>query len=64
MPMSQFVVTVTAGGTAPDVHGPFVSRGAAWTFANKVRRDRRRDIGMPAVDVVPVLPGRLSAVQL
>lgn len=62
--MSQFVVTVTAPATGPDVHGPFPSRDAAWRFANKVRRDRRRDTGMPAVDVQPVKPARLADVRL
>ena len=62
-PAGQFVVTVTAG-TTPELFGPFTSRAAAWTFAHKVCRDRRRDESMPAVGVLPVKPGRMSAVRL
>jgi hypothetical protein len=63
MPISRYVVTVTAGGT-PDLFGPFTSRDSAWEFANKVRRNRRHDAGMPAVDVRPVQPGQLASVRL
>jgi hypothetical protein len=62
--VNQYVVTVTGPTTAPDVHGPFPSRDAAWAFANKVRRDRRRDAAMPTVHVHPVKPARLTAVTL
>lgn len=57
----KFVVSVATDATDPDLFGPFPSRDAAWQFANKVRRDRRRDTGMPAVAVRPVKPGRMSA---
>lgn len=59
----NFVVTITNGST-PELFGPFNSRNAAWTFANRVLCRRRRDESMPAVDVQPVQPGRLDAVQL
>lgn len=57
----SFVVSVATDPTNPDLFGPFPSRDAAWKFAHQVRRDRRRDAGMPAVDVRPVRPGRMSA---
>lgn len=63
MAAHRFVVTVTTGGT-PDLFGPFPSRDKAWDFANKVRKRRRRDAGMPAVDVQPVQPGRMTSVHL
>lgn len=63
MSMSTFVVTVGSGGT-PEMFGPFPSRDKAWDFANKVRKRRRRDHHMPAVDVQPVRPGRMTSVRL
>lgn len=61
--MNQYVVTIATGGT-PDLFGPFNSRAKAWEFADKVRRQRRRDHLMPAVGVEPIQPGRMSTVHL
>lgn len=63
MAMTHFVVMVSYGGT-PDLFGPFTSDAKAWTFARKVCRERRRDEAMPAVNVQPVKPGRMSSVRL
>jgi hypothetical protein len=61
--MSHYVVTVASGAT-PELFGPFGSRTKAWEFANQVRKKRRRDDLMPAVNVQPVQPGRMSSVHL
>jgi len=61
--MSQFVVSITTGGT-PDLFGPFGSRDKAWDFANQVRKKRRRDDLMPSVNVQPIQPGRMVSVRL
>jgi hypothetical protein len=61
--MSAYVVTVATGGT-PDLFGPFPSRAKAWEFADRVRRNRRRDHLMPAVGVQPIQPGRMTSVHL
>jgi hypothetical protein len=61
--VNQFVVTITTGAT-PELFGPFNSRNAAWTFANRVRCQRPRDETMPAVGVQRVRPGRMYSTDL
>ena len=61
--MSAYVVTIATGGT-PELFGPFASRAKAWEFADRVRKQRRRDELMPAVGVEPIQPGRMSSVHL
>jgi len=62
--MSHNFVVAVGTGDQRELSGPFGSRTAAWAFANRLRCARPRDESMPAVDVQPVRPGRLGAVQL
>lgn len=61
--MNRYVVTVATGGT-PDLFGPFDSRAKAWEFAHQIRRRRRHDALMPAVDVQTLRPSRAVAAWL